>query len=104
MRNADCGMRNEKRRKEITGNLLSDGRKSIIIPGRVAMKQTSKWSTRKMKCPEGRGKVELLLEWEAEKGRKILCSVSCDHPQLIHYSGTDCKWFCLGKISGAKKS
>ena len=56
-----------------------------------------------MKCPEGRGKVELLLEWEAEKGRKILCSVSCDHPQLTHYSGTDCKWFCLGKISGAKK-
>jgi hypothetical protein len=68
------------------------------------MKQSSKWNLRPMQCPEGRGKAELLLEWEVEKGRRILRSVSCDHPQLTHYSGTDCKWFCLGKISGAKKS
>jgi hypothetical protein len=68
------------------------------------MKQTSKWSSRQMKCPEGRGKTELLLEWKVEKGRKIIRSVSCDNPQLSHYSGTDCKWFCLEKISAKKKS
>jgi hypothetical protein len=86
------------------GNLPPCGGKSIIFAGGVAMKQASKWNVRPMKCPEGRGKAELLLEWKVEKGRKILRSVSCDHPQLAYYSGTDCKWFCLGKISGAKKS
>jgi len=68
------------------------------------MKQSSKWNLRPMQCPEGKGKTELLLEWRVEKGRKILCSASCNHLQLTHYSGTDCKWVCLGKISGAKKS
>lgn len=68
------------------------------------MKQASKWNVRPMKCPEGKGKAELLLEWKVGKGRKILRSVSCDHPQLTHYSGTDCKWVCLEKISAKKKS
>ena len=88
----------------MTENLLPRGAKSIIFAGGVAMKQASKWNLRPMQCPEGKGKVELLLEWKVEKGRKILRSVSCDHPELSHYSGTDCKWFCQGKISGAKKS
>ncbi|MCX5918694.1 MAG: hypothetical protein NTX30_18695 [Deltaproteobacteria bacterium] len=68
------------------------------------MKQASKWNVRPMKCPEGKGKAELLLEWKVGKGRKILRSVSCDPPQLTHYSGTDCKWVCLEKISAKKKS
>ena len=68
------------------------------------MRQTSQWSTRKMKCPEGRGEAELLLEWKVERGRKVLRSASCDDPQLTGYSGTDCKWLCLEKISGGKKS
>ena len=68
------------------------------------MKQASQWSTRKMKCPEGRGKAELLLEWKVERGGKVLCSASCDDPRLTCYSGTDCQWLCLEKISGAKKS
>ena len=68
------------------------------------MKQASKWNVRGMKCPEGKGRAELLLEWKVEKGRKILCSVSCDHPQLADYSGIDCRWCCLEKISGKKKT
>jgi hypothetical protein len=66
------------------------------------MKQESKWNVRQMKCPEGRGKAELLLEWQVEKGRKTLCSLSCNSPQLAHYSGIDCRWGCMEKISGKK--
>ena len=56
-----------------------------------------------MQCPEGKGKRGLLLEWRVEKGKKILHSASCDHPQLTRYGGTDCRWLCLEKISGPKK-
>jgi hypothetical protein len=55
-----------------------------------------------MKCPEGRGKTELLLEWKIEKGRKILQSISCDNPQLADYSGAECQWCCFEKISAKK--
>ena len=68
------------------------------------MKQGSKWSIRQMPCPEARGKAELLLEWKVEKGKKVLHSISCDNPQLMDYSGMDCQWYCLEKISGKKKA
>ncbi|NWF57227.1 MAG: hypothetical protein HXY45_20815 [Syntrophaceae bacterium] len=68
------------------------------------MKQPSQWSIRKRQCPEGRGKTDLLLEWKVEKGRKVLHSISCDNPHLADYSGADCRWACLEKISGEKKS
>jgi hypothetical protein len=87
---------------EISENLLSSGRKSIMIPGGFSMKQASKWNIRQMKCPEGRGRAELLLEWKVEKGRKVLHSISCDNLQLAHYSGVGCQWFCLEKVSGKK--
>jgi hypothetical protein len=66
------------------------------------MKQISKWNTRQMKCPEGRGKTELLLEWKIEKGKKILQSISCDNPQLADYSGVECQWCCFEKVSRKK--
>jgi hypothetical protein len=66
------------------------------------MKQSSKWSLRRMKCPEGKGRAGLLLEWKVERGKKILHSVSCDNPQLADYSGVECRWWCLEKISGKK--
>jgi hypothetical protein len=66
------------------------------------MKQASNWSVRQRKCPEGRGEAALLLEWKVQKGRKILHSVSCDNPQLANYSGTDCQWRCMEKISDKK--
>jgi hypothetical protein len=68
------------------------------------MKQGSQWSIRHRKCPEGRGKSELLLEWKVEKGKKVLRSISCDNPQLADYSGMDCRWACVEIISGKKKS
>jgi hypothetical protein len=68
------------------------------------MKQASKWSVRQMKCPEGQGQAGLLLEWKVKKGRKILCSASCDNPGLADYSGIDCRWGCLEIVSGKKKN
>jgi hypothetical protein len=38
-----------------------------------------------------------------EKGKKVLNSISCDSPRLLDYSGEDCQWLCLEKISGKKK-
>lgn len=68
------------------------------------MSGKSTWSTRKMECPgEGR-KAELLLEWRVEKGKKVLNSISCDHPRLMDYSGSDCEWHCLKKLSRKKEA
>ena len=63
------------------------------------MKGKSRWVTRKMKCPEGRGEASLLVEWHTEKGVKLLRSVSCDNPQLMDYGGEDCAWQCEKKLS-----
>ena len=54
---------------------------------------------RQIACPEGQGKPSLLVEWETEKGRKVLRSISCDNPTLADYSGEDCGWQCWEKIS-----
>ncbi len=69
----------------------------------VGMKQKSQWSVRRLACPEGSSRRELLIEWTVEKGKKVLRSVSCDSSELSHYSGSDCKWVCIEKMSGAKK-
>ena len=55
-----------------------------------------------MRCPEGKDTAALLLEWKVEKGKKVLNSISCDSPKLSDYSGTNCQWCCLEKISGKK--
>jgi hypothetical protein len=91
-------------RQKLTG--LGGGRCYNIIKhlqGRLSMKQASKWSVRRMQCPEADCKTELLLEWKTEKGRKVLHSISCDHPRLLDYSGSDCQWHCLNKITAKKK-
>jgi len=66
------------------------------------MAEKSKWVLRSMKCPEENRKAELLLEWKVQKGKKVLHSISCDHPQLLNYSGVDCQWLCLKRISPKK--
>ena len=58
---------------------------------------------RKFDCPEREGKASLLTEWETEKGRKVLKSISCDTPDLADYSGKDCGWQCWEKLSGEKE-
>ena len=67
------------------------------------MQEKSKWTIRQMRCPEEKGVTELLVEWRVQKGKKVLHSISCSHPQLVDYSGTDCEWLCLKKISPKKK-
>jgi hypothetical protein len=70
--------------------------------GRITMKEKRQWTLRRMKCPEERTTTELLVEWNVQKGKKVLQSISCGHPQLLDYSGADCQWLCLQKISPKK--
>ncbi len=56
-----------------------------------------------MMCPEEKGKAELLLEWRVQKGKKVLHSISCTHPQLMDYSGADCQWLCVKRIAAKKR-
>jgi len=67
------------------------------------MNEKSRWAIRKMRCPEEKGETEILVEWKVQKGKKVLQSVSCGHPQLMDYSGADCGWLCLKKISPKKR-
>jgi hypothetical protein len=66
------------------------------------MSERSKWAIRQMKCPEEKGETELLLEWKVQKGKKVLHSVSCAQSHLTDYSGADCEWLCLKRISPKK--
>jgi hypothetical protein len=63
------------------------------------MGEKSRWVLRRMSCPEERGESRVLLEWQVEKGKKVLKSVTCTHPELVHYSGRDCQWRCLESLS-----
>jgi hypothetical protein len=63
------------------------------------MKGRSRWVTRNIKCPEGKGMASLVLEWKTDRGKDVLHSISCDHPQLMDYSGEDCRWQCLERLS-----
>ena len=67
------------------------------------MREKSKWAIREMKCPEEKGEAELLVEWKVQKGKKVLHSISCSHPRLTDYSGVDCEWLCLKRISPKKR-
>lgn len=58
---------------------------------------------RQLECPEGKGKPSLLVEWETDKGKKVLRSISCDNPALADYSGEDCGWQCWEKVSRNKQ-
>jgi hypothetical protein len=68
------------------------------------MQESRRWSIRRIKCPDEKGVTELLIEWKVQKGKKILQSISCSHPELAYYSGKDCQWPCLKKISQGKGS
>ena len=83
--------------------MTRNGGKSRIGKRSDAMEKPSKWSVRRVQCPEGKGKAGLLIEWKVEKGKKAVQSVSCDNPELHHYDGMDCKWYCLERLSVKKK-
>ncbi len=67
------------------------------------MKKPSKFSIRRVQCPEGKGRAGLLIEWKVEKGKKTVHSVSCDNPELHHFGAVECKWYCLERLSVKKK-
>ena len=66
------------------------------------MGEKSQWSIRHIRCAEQQVETQLLVEWRVEKGKKVLHSISCQHPQLLAYSGADCEWGCLQKLSPKK--
>lgn len=59
------------------------------------MEGRSRWVTRRMECPEGQGESTVLLEWKTRRGKKVLHSITCFNPELMHYCGRDCAWQCL---------
>ena len=67
------------------------------------MEGKSRWVTREMKCPEASETCSVLLEWQAHKGRRILRSLTCSSPRMTHYSGEDCEWRCLERLSEPKR-
>jgi hypothetical protein len=67
------------------------------------MGSKSHWAIRSLKCPEEDLTVDLLVEWKVEKGKKILQSLCCNQPELTFYSGKECQWICLQKLSSKKK-
>jgi len=67
------------------------------------MEGRSKWAVRPFKCAEADRPVELLIEWRIEKAKKILHGICCNHPGLADYSGKECRWGCVPKLSGKKK-
>ncbi|MCX5908872.1 MAG: hypothetical protein NTY64_17280 [Deltaproteobacteria bacterium] len=66
------------------------------------MKEKVERAIRQMKCPEDKGSAELLVEWKVQKGKRVLHSVSCNSWQLADYSGKDCGWLCVERLSKKK--
>ena len=62
------------------------------------MTERSKWITRKMKCPEGDYKAELLVELWQEEGDEMVKSIHCNNPRLSGLDNWDCRWSCWEKI------
>jgi hypothetical protein len=65
----------------------------------MQMAEKTKWVVRTMNCPGEKKQADLLIEWKVQKGKNVLQSVTCNCSQLIHYSGANCQWDCLDKIS-----
>ena len=62
----------------------------------------SRWTTEKLRCPEGDYEARLLLEWDVD-GNRVLKGISCDNPRFAGLDNWDCKWTCWEKMKGAKK-
>lgn len=67
------------------------------------MAKKSEWQIKKVKCPEEKREAKLLLEWQKEKGKKVLKSIQCDNPKLSDLDNSDCQWSCWEKASKTKK-
>ena len=58
------------------------------------MKQKSRWEKCRVICPEERIDTDLFLEWQENKGKRVLNSVSCRNPRLMDLKPEDCHWAC----------
>ncbi len=64
------------------------------------MTRKSNWENREIECPEEKQTANILLEWQTEKGSKVLQGVCCDNPKLRDLDNWECKWSCWEKIAG----
>jgi len=53
---------------------------------------------RTFECQDEKRTAKLLIEWQEEDGKKVLRSVSCDHPRLKDIDNWDCHWTCWEKV------
>jgi hypothetical protein len=49
---------------------------------------------RTFECRDEKRKAKLLIEWQEQDGKKVLRSLSCDHPRLGDIDNWDCRWTC----------
>ena len=66
----------------------------LFYKGGYVVTQKSRWEKCHIKCPEDNIDTELLLEWQKEKDKKVLKSVSCKNPRLMDLKPEDCQWSC----------
>jgi len=62
------------------------------------LKQKTRWEKCRVKCPEEEIDTELLLEWHAEGGKKVLTGIGCKNPKLMDLKPEDCQWSCWQEI------
>ena len=63
------------------------------------MDKHSRWVRRRIECPEGRGKHELLVELHDDAGKEVVRAISCDNSALEDFAGGDCEWSCWDEAS-----
>ncbi len=49
---------------------------------------------RVFECQDEGRTAKLLIEWQEKDGKRVLRSVSCDHPRLSDIDNWDCHWTC----------
>jgi hypothetical protein len=53
---------------------------------------------RTFECPEAERTAELFIEWEEKAGKRLIKSMSCDHPRLRDIDNWDCHWTCWEQV------
>jgi hypothetical protein len=69
--------------------------------GRSKPSGGARWTTQKVRCPEGDYEARLLLEWDPD-GNRVLKGISCDNPRFAGLDNCDCKWSCWQKMKAGK--
>jgi hypothetical protein len=72
------------------------------------LEQKTEREWKSIRCPRGKGKTLIMVEWEivSEKDRilkKSLRQIDCHRPQLAQFGGADCEWGCEGLFGKGEK-